>query len=112
MPEHGIVETLPAGGGLLIQRKGKKEHAKAGFSPAFWEISKQSAPKRKRFLMNFHEESWKSRFFLIWMVITWVFFYQETTEDQNGSLKDRMVQLARVQDITGSQDGIVQGCQN
>lgn len=40
------------------------------------------------------------------------FFYQETTEDQSGSLKDRTVQLARVQDITGSQDGIVQGCQN
>lgn len=35
------------------------------------------------------------------------FLSQETTEDQSGSLKDRRLQLGRVQDITGCQDSIV-----
>lgn len=92
MPECGIVDTLPAGGGLFILHKGKRKHLHFVFSLAFWGISKQSVLEKKSFLMDLSENLWNHRFFMIWIVIIDFFLsYQQSTEDQNGSLKDRVV---------------------
>lgn len=63
--------------------------------------------------MNFHKDSWKSGFFVIWMVI--MIFFLSIRKQQKlkvAALEDRVVQLEKVQDIIGCWDGIVQGCQN
>lgn len=82
MPECEIVDIVPAEGGLFILHKGKKKQYEHCF---FTRIrskfpAQKSALKRKIFFMNFHEDSWKTKLFMIWMMIMNFSPCQETTD--------------------------------